>query len=189
MSKRERNKALIQHALTQHLCLSWFQMNKAEYQVAHLYTMQRQIDQSITAGCCWITNALWCLCVYKRQFCFFVVFFFSPPPYLLCLECICVDKDNGTMTPNSKFQMCLVLWHQMFLLLKKKKKQNGDVFNVKYLWRELVLNVAGKIKSVGSFCAKMTGAKVHFHLHPLSVWKASRTRAVRWSCQTDGKGQ
>lgn len=62
--ERERNKALVQHALTQHLCLSWFQMNKAEYQVAHLYAAQRQIDQSITAGCCWITNALWCLCAY-----------------------------------------------------------------------------------------------------------------------------
>ena len=62
MGKWERNKALVPHALTQHLCLSWFQMNKAEYQVAHLYATQRQIDQSITAGCCWITNALWCVC-------------------------------------------------------------------------------------------------------------------------------
>ncbi len=58
MRERERNKALVLQALTQHLCLSWFQMNKAEYQVAHLYGTQRQIDQSITAGCCWITNAL-----------------------------------------------------------------------------------------------------------------------------------
>lgn len=68
MGKWERNKALVPHALTQHLCLSWFQMNKAEYQVAHLYATQRQIDQSITAGCCWITNALWCGCgcVWKR---------------------------------------------------------------------------------------------------------------------------
>lgn len=89
MSERERNKALILHTLTQHLCLSWFQMNKAEYQVAHLYATQRQIDQSITTGCCWITKlsgVCVCMCVrvYTRQPP-------APPPHLLCLECMCAS--------------------------------------------------------------------------------------------------
>lgn len=78
MKEQERNKVLVPHALTQHLCLSWFQMNKAEYQVAHLYAMQRQIDQSITAGCSGITNALWyvyvrvCVCE-RRGMSFFII--------------------------------------------------------------------------------------------------------------------
>lgn len=58
ITEQERVQVFLPHALTQHLCRGWFQMNKAEYQVAHLYAMHRKIDQSITDGGCWITNAL-----------------------------------------------------------------------------------------------------------------------------------
>lgn len=53
---RERDRPP-QTARTYTASLSQFQMNKAEYQVPHLYTTQRQIDQSITAGSSGITNA------------------------------------------------------------------------------------------------------------------------------------
>lgn len=105
MRKWERNKALVPHALTQHLCLSWFQMNKEEYQVAHLYATQRQIDQSITAGCCWITNALWCvcMCVCKRGT-------RQPFFYLLFHKCICVYAHTATVcatTSSSNRMWCV----------------------------------------------------------------------------------
>lgn len=165
--ERGRNKALVLHALTQHLCLSWFQMNKAEYQVAHLYATQRQIDQSITAGCCWITNALWCLyvclciwqlffficCALNASVCMNIVLQYvnqSPVSFERDVFFSVIAPDVSTVNENRKAE---TVWGKGIHL---KQNAVGGYF---------CLNLAAKVKSVE--CAEGSISKDQFHLYLL----------------------